>query len=150
MIEQELGFDNADWGLELDARGTVKNSVGVKVNERKVTERGLEFTATNSLLTTPPIPNVMELLKVDKIRPGIVGVDTVTALSAMTNHKILAVGGLPEGIRYTLKADRQSLTSTDSGAKWADGITLVRGADVDQVEELRKVIGEKNVMFFDQ
>ena len=54
--------------------------------------------------------------------------------------------GLPEG-RYTLAADNVEIHTADA-KEWGGGAFIDAGPDVDQAEELRRLLVEKNDLFF--
>ncbi len=54
--------------------------------------------------------------------------------------------GLPEG-RYTLAADNVEILTADT-KEWASGAFIDAGLDIDQAEEIRRLIMEKNELFF--
>ena len=54
--------------------------------------------------------------------------------------------GLPEG-RYTLAADNVEILTADT-KEWAGGAFIDAGLDIDQAEEIRRLIREKNELFF--
>jgi lysophospholipase L1-like esterase len=157
MIEQELGFPDAHWGVELEADGTLKRSLGIKIFEAKGTDRGMQFTGTNQFLTAPPPPSVANLIPTGRPdglifdnRFGRGDRDVTFALSAISPRRVMVVDGLEDSTYYSLECDGRSLANSQRGNRWARGSVLLRGADLEQVEELRKVIGEKNVLFFDR
>ncbi|MDP7293281.1 MAG: GDSL-type esterase/lipase family protein, partial [Verrucomicrobiota bacterium] len=54
--------------------------------------------------------------------------------------------GLPEG-RYTLAADNVEILTADT-KEWTSGAFIDAGPDIDQAEEIRRLIREKNELFF--
>jgi putative heme-binding domain-containing protein len=54
--------------------------------------------------------------------------------------------GLPEG-RYTLVADNVEIHTADA-KEWSGGAFIDAGPDIDQAEELRRLLVEKNDLFF--
>ncbi len=60
--------------------------------------------------------------------------------------RVLSVGGLPEG-RYTLTIDGKAVAAA-TAAEWAKGVTLDRGPDFEQAEQLRQAIVAKNRLYF--
>ena len=54
--------------------------------------------------------------------------------------------GLPEG-RYTLAADNVEIHTADA-KEWGGGVFIDAGPDIDQAEELRRLLVEKNDLFF--
>ena len=54
--------------------------------------------------------------------------------------------GLPEG-RYTLAADNVEILTADT-KEWTGGAFIDAGPDIDQAEEIRRLITEKNELFF--
>jgi hypothetical protein len=151
MIEQELGFADAGWGVELDAsgRGEVKNALGVKVHDAKVFGGGIDFIATNSFLPPPLIPHVAELIK--SPRDGQMDLDGLTALAAIKpNKNILIVSGLKDAVKYSINIDRDApvIQMAWTGAELAKGHVVMEAAGQNQVEQLRNTIADKNQMFF--
>jgi lysophospholipase L1-like esterase len=65
---------------------------------------------------------------------------------AAANLRRLQVGDLTPG-RYTLKIDDRPLL-TRTAEEWAAGVVLPPGPELAQVEQLRKTINEKNLLFF--
>ncbi|WZO99937.1 SGNH/GDSL hydrolase family protein [Isosphaeraceae bacterium EP7] len=59
----------------------------------------------------------------------------------------LAVKGLDDSAKYTLKVDGKALV-TANGKAWAAGIAIEGGPDAAQVETLRSTIGRKNSLYF--
>jgi lysophospholipase L1-like esterase len=62
------------------------------------------------------------------------------------NLRRLQIGELKPG-RYTLKVDERPLL-TRTAEEWAAGVVLPPGPELAQVEQLRKTINEKNLLFF--
>jgi lysophospholipase L1-like esterase len=86
------------------------------------------FTLTHETLPPPPPPAEMP------------------AGASLGDAPVLRVRGLAPGM-YRLKIDGQPVAEAPAAA-WAEGVKLVRGPEIDQVERLRQAIIEKNRQYF--
>jgi lysophospholipase L1-like esterase len=109
------------------APGSVTASKGTKVElGPDVSARwksGLTFTLTDDSLPSSPAP------------------------TGAPSGRALFISGLDDAAVYTLKSGGKELAKA-TGAKWADGIAMDGGPEVDQVEALRSTIGRKNSLYF--
>ena len=72
--------------------------------------------------------------------------DARRAGAAAPCGRVLAVHGLAAG-RYTLTVDGKAVAAAPAD-EWAKGVTLDRGPDFDQAEQLRRAIVAKNRLYF--
>lgn len=130
MVEDGLGLPPRGWTVAIDTGGQSHSGDGVRISEAKVDRSGGTFT-----------------VQIDRL--------PVTAPSAIPARDIpqsfrrsIAVTGLRSG-SYELNASDQSVAVASSNA-WADGMPLVGGPDAARAERIRRLITEKNRLYFHQ
>ncbi|MDR3618786.1 MAG: SGNH/GDSL hydrolase family protein [Paludisphaera borealis] len=128
---------DTDNGIHLTALGSwrLANSPGAsgpdagspyRIKNLKPSETGVNFVSDDSRLPTPPEPGPTR--------------------SSAENLRRLQITNLTPG-RYMLKIDGRPVLAKSAEA-WAAGVVVPPGPELDQVEQLRKTINEKNLLFF--
>ncbi len=131
---------NSPWRLELSlngselvatsAKGTAVIETGLAQGSTKDAWPGdLTWSLRDTSLPAPAFPG-------EGVKPDLASVPP----------RVLQVDGLPPG-EYQLLIDRQPIAA-GSAKEWADGVTIWRGPDFEQVEELRSAVINKNRWFF--
>jgi lysophospholipase L1-like esterase len=123
VLERALGPEPPPWRVEIEDNAKVRAAQGVKVLA------ACQFTMADTMLPLPPLP-----------RGGSARVSTSGP------ERRLIVTGLGAG-NYTLRIDGHPITRA-SAVQWAAGVNLQSGPEVEQVEQLRKKIVEKNLLYF--
>lgn len=123
-----LGYPDAPWSLDLDVKSGVYNAVNVSLQQWEASEHGHRWVLLDRYLPSP-FPPAMASPSPAELPYGrmhIRGLDPGT-------YQLL-VGGVP--------------VVTATAKQWEEGRPLSLRAGQDQVEELRKVIHEKNELYF--
>lgn len=108
--------------LELALDGTVVKSQGCRV--KRLDNRTMRYEVTDDYLPRPPAPEQTDML----------------------SDRIVKIAGLLPG-KHALAIDGRDVATADA-AQWAGGVPIVRGPEIDQVEQLRKTIQAKNLLYF--
>jgi lysophospholipase L1-like esterase len=126
-LEEGLGLKSRRWTITLPADGaTATLTIGPSLSH--VEYKPLRFDVTDAVLPLPRSP---------KDSPSVVMPDA---------KRVLLIGNLPDG-KHTLKIDgKEILTAT--AKEWAEGVTLDRGPEFEQAEQLRQAIVDKNRQYF--
>ena len=131
-VARGLALTPTPIGVTLDADGTVREAVGMKVDRMEVSDGGLAFVAKADRLPTAtssksagPEPN-----------------------DSQARFTRLAVEGLPTG-RYTLAVDGEKV-ATGSSRQWSKGVRLTAPSFPANVRtsELRRLVHRKNRLYF--
>ncbi len=128
-IEQGLGLEPRRWHIDVDARSQNVSARGTTIRQARFTPQGLGFRAQDDLLPLAPAP------------PGV-----PASVSDPLSPRVVRVFNLPAG-NYALEVDGHAVT-TATAQGWAAGVTLHAGPEVEQAEELRRLIVEKNQLYF--
>jgi len=126
-IEGGLGLTNGQWRVEIDAKTKTYQASGTEISKLQIAGSGIRFQSRDAMLPAPVFRKDESNVSVWKGR-------------------VLKVTGL-RPVRYVLKIDGRKVYE-HSHAFWERGWTLARGPELDQSEQLRSAIVEKNQEFF--
>jgi lysophospholipase L1-like esterase len=124
-----LGLTSS-WRIDFRDPDKLPQMRGVGVSNLKRANDGLTFTVLDEALPLVAPQPEPQATMVYKCAP----------------ERVLVVGKLPAG-RYNLSIDGQKVATGDADA-WARGVTLERGPEIDQAEQLRLAIIAKNRHYF--
>lgn len=127
VLERGLGLTRPSWRVEFPGNGQKPTTEGVTV--KQIEGKLWSFRVRDHTLPAPPPP-------VDGMPKGL--------LPAV--ERVLRVRGLRPG-SYTLAIDGKPV-ATATAAAWAAGVSLRRGPEFDQAEQLRRAIVAKNLLYF--
>ncbi len=116
------------WLVAANTDGTLERAEGTKVARLPFSDGTVRFETKDDLLPLSPGPK-----------------GATSSDRSGTPARTLKVGGLKPG-SYTLKIDGKPVMTADA-QEWANA-TLTHGPEFDQVEQLRGVINEKNLLYF--
>jgi lysophospholipase L1-like esterase len=119
VIENGVGLPTHPWHIDINADGKA-TAAGTRVE----ISGKLRFRVTDDVLPAPRPPTKA---------PG-------------ESHRMLRIHGLTTG-KYSLHIDGKPITVADAPT-WASGVNIVRGPELDQVEQLRQAIIAKNRLYF--
>jgi lysophospholipase L1-like esterase len=125
-LDEGLGHCEPTWKVQF-IKGKVAKSKGTDI--RMLTGPTLRWESKDALLPFPPAP--------DKNAKADLHADPVRSLQ---------VEGLTPG-KYALKIDGRAIL-TANAETWGRGVSLARGPEFDQVEQLRAAILAKNQLYF--
>ncbi|HEY7425994.1 MAG TPA: SGNH/GDSL hydrolase family protein [Gemmataceae bacterium] len=126
ILEEALGLPNADWLVEMNAKGKVEKAEGARVD--KIATGPLRFEVASDLLPFPPPPQE-EIVFTNRVFLSLLRVKT-----------------LPAG-EYILRIDG-TRKATMSEQEWAEGLRISSELGKMQVERLRQAIVAKNRLYF--
>jgi lysophospholipase L1-like esterase len=126
-LEQGLGHETMAWTITLPASDSAK-WVARGTTVSNVEYKPLRFDVTDMMLPVSPSPKDAPPVA----SPGL--------------QRALRITKLPDG-NYTLKIDGQEI-HTATAKEWAEGVTLRRGPEFEQAEQLRLAIVDKNRQYF--
>jgi hypothetical protein len=126
-IERNLGLPQAEWSVEIDARGRSYQARGTQLTDFQVSTSTVGFKSVDELLPGPAFRNRDGSLSV----PG---------------SRTLRISGLLPG-RYVLLIDGVPLYEL-SHTFWERGRVLPHGPEIKQTEALRDLIVRKSSTFF--
>jgi putative heme-binding domain-containing protein len=131
-IASGLGWPTESWVISLDARSGTSKAQGAKVGDILRQGGSLRFSALDDHICDVAGPS-----------------SSAKAATASGSHDhLLRVSGLGSG-RYGLKIDGAHVAE-GTASEWQRGITIHRGPQFNQAEELRQAILRKNVLYFDR
>jgi lysophospholipase L1-like esterase len=120
-----LGLDDAPLKIEIDRKGNITSSRGIRV--KCVCLEPFQFQVTRADLPKPPPP------------PS-------SAEYRESDGSGLHIRGLPPGNHRLVIDGKKALVATAD--MWQAGEEIATGPDVDQAERLRQAIVEKNLLYF--
>ncbi|MDR3638733.1 MAG: SGNH/GDSL hydrolase family protein [Isosphaeraceae bacterium] len=149
-LARQLGCLPEPWKARFHHNGRLGEVSGTSVTIDPAQPTGVHFRALDSTLPIPQKRRALDSLVINVVEP-----------------RTIVAEGLPDGA-YRLKIDQaqvglswnfdsHSLDSLRVGAKpatgpsapvWAKGVEVRTGPEYEQVERLRKVINEKNLLYF--
>ena len=112
-----------------DGKATA-TAAGAAVADLLATPSGVKCRVTVDLLPEPPRPAATE---------------PPTPLASRL--RLLRVAGLAPG-RYQLRVDGTPIAATGDAERWRQGIDVHLDAEIEQVEELRRHVVRKNLLYF--
>lgn len=127
-IEQALGLPARRWQIELDARDQNIAARGTTVSRAHFAPNKVTFAALDEQLPLAPPP-----------------ADAPPHVS-LSEVRVVRAFNLPSG-KYALKIGGAEV-AVGTAAEWAAGRPIAGGPDVEQAEQLRKVILAKNLLYF--
>jgi hypothetical protein len=137
LIEEALGLPRRGWSATIGPErhdgsedGASVVEAGASVIEAETNERGGTFT-----------------IEVDRLPVAVPASISASAIPE-AHRRQLTVPGLRDG-SYELAATGRTLV-TASSTEWSKGIGLASGPDIDQAEEVRRLIIDKNRLYFHQ
>lgn len=128
VIEERLGLLPRRWQIELDARDQNIAARGTTISRARFAPNKITFAALDEQLPLAPPP-----------------ADSPPAASTSESRIVTALVLAPG--KYSLKI-AGTVVATGTAAEWAAGIEIAGGPDVEQAEQLRKVILAKNLLYF--
>ncbi|WP_422930627.1 SGNH/GDSL hydrolase family protein [Singulisphaera sp. PoT] len=128
ILASELQPAASPWVVELKADGTLARAEGTKILKTQAASNGLIFQTQDATLPTPPAPK-----------------GTRAPAEGQGTARTLKVVGLPEGM-YSLTIDGKPVLKANAEA--LRNLTLNQGPEFAQVEALRTLINEKNLLYF--
>lgn len=128
VIEQALGLSPRRWQIELDTRDQNIAARGTTVSHARFAPNKITFAALDEQLPLAPAP-----------------ADSPQAASTSESRIVTALDLAPG--RYALKIAGKTV-ATGTATEWSAGIKIAGGPDVEQAEQLRKVILAKNLLYF--
>jgi hypothetical protein len=128
-IEKQLGLRPEPAQLTLNGDGKILSSHGVKVAAGQPGEKGVKLEVTSEHLPVPAAPAPLA-----KIAPS------------MEPAPVVQVTGLAPG-DWTLAIDGKPAV-TASASQWNSGVDINAGPDVEQVEKLRALFGQRNDLYY--
>ncbi len=128
VVEAALGLPARRWQIELDARDQNISARGVTISRARFAPARITLAALDAQLPLAPAP---------ADSPP----EVFIAEPRMVRAYDLAPG------KYTLRIDGVDV-ATGTAAEWAAGRQIVGGPDMEQAEQLRKVILAKNLLYF--
>jgi lysophospholipase L1-like esterase len=128
VIEGALGLPARRWQIELDARDENISARGMTVSRARFAPTRIAFAALDEQLPLAP-PPADAPLEVFIAEPRV-----MRAHNLAPGKYALRIGGVD--------------VATGTAADWAAGRQIVGGPDVEQSEQLRKVILAKNLLYF--
>jgi lysophospholipase L1-like esterase len=126
-LEQGLRLPEPIWRVQLKATGNVTAAEGAKI--KTLAGPGVQWQVTDAILPFPPAPDKNARLD-EKAEPV----------------RRLFIEGLALG-PHTLTIDGKAVATAEAVA-WAKGVALMRGPELEQVEQLREAILAKNLLYF--
>lgn len=128
IMENAMGYPARSWRVELHAAGGSPKAVGARITKFQARPGPgqnfeLRFQVTDEMLPLAPSP-----------------------LSGTTGGPTIRITGLNAG-RYTLKSDGATIATATDG-QWSQGVAVHSGPDIEQEEQLRKLVIAKNVQYF--
>lgn len=127
VIEQALGLPARRWQIEIDAKSRNIAARGAAISAARFAADRIKFSALDEQLPLPPAP------------PG-------AAVESAGGVRIVRVFNLPAG-KYALRIGG-AVVGEATFAQWAAGVPITRGPDFEQVEQLRRAILVKNLLYF--
>jgi lysophospholipase L1-like esterase len=126
-LEEGLGLKPLPWEVVRPAKkGADWFAQGTKLSLLEY--KPLRFDVTDTVVPLPSLPK------------------DSSAVVMPDNKRVLRISDLPDG-SHTLKIDgKEILTAT--AKEWAEGVTLDRGPEFEQAEQLRQAIVDKNRQYF--
>lgn len=129
VIEQALGLGGHRWRIEIDTRQRNISASGTTVSHASFAPTKISFEALDGQLPLPPAP-----------------IGSSPSAVASQGQRVLRVYDLPAG-NYVLKIVGEEIAQANA-QQWAAGVTIDRGPDVVQAENLRRTIVDKNQLYF--
>lgn len=127
-IEQALGLPARRWQIELDARDQNIAARGTTVSRARFTPNKIAFAALDEQLPLAPAPADAPH------QTSVADPRVVRAFNLSPGKYVLKIGGIEMAV--------------GTATEWAAGIHIAGGPDVEQAEQLRKVILAKNLLYF--
>lgn len=131
-IERAMGLAPLHWSVEVDAARPSNRQTLARLSSLDVRNADhVAFTLCDAVLPLSPAPPHAPADAAD-----------------LVPHRVLKVTGLAPG-RYVLKIDGERIVTADAAA-WAVGVTLTRGPEFFAAEKLRRLVVQKNALFFNR
>jgi hypothetical protein len=128
VVEQALGLPPRVWQIEIDAARDNIAARGTKVRNARFARDSIRLVVHDRLLPFPPPP------------------DDAPRESRLVAARTLRAFDLAAGT-YVLKIDGRQVAS-GTARQWADGVNLTDGPEFEQAERLRRLVVQKNELFF--
>jgi lysophospholipase L1-like esterase len=162
--DPKLQWHPTDDGIHLNEGGyrELGHAIGFRLGQEEVlgmagtitigSEGQLSETGHRQVSEIKPTAGGLRFVVLDRILPSPLGTDqrreTREGNTWAVNERFpdLRFSGLAPGT-YTLRIDGKTMARANA-ADWAKGIDLWAGPEREQVEQLRKTINEKNLIFF--
>jgi lysophospholipase L1-like esterase len=128
-IERQLGLRPESAQLVLSGDGKIVSSQGVKAAPVEPGQPGIRVEATRAILPAPATPAPL------------------TRITGLTDPVLVVqVRDLAPG-DWTLTTDGKPVM-TAPAAQWNSGIDITGGPDAEQVEQVRRLVGHRNDLYF--
>ena len=131
IIEEGLGLAPRGWALRVDVRAGEVDAEGARLSAVNVGEDGVTLELTPDLVSLPP--------------PEILAEDAVPAFHA----RRVTAAGLSEGA-FALTVEGEEIAAAADSISWSQGMSLARITTDRRAERLRRLIVEKNALYFHQ
>ncbi|MGI9174059.1 MAG: SGNH/GDSL hydrolase family protein [Rhodothermales bacterium] len=128
LVEKGLGLPARRWSVAVEVDGEQSETSGATASDVRVKQDGGTLAVQPAYMPMPPPPTLPTEAVPDVYRSE------------------LAVGGLRPG-GYALSALDDAI-ETASAEQWAGGVAIYRGPHAEQAEKLRRLIIEKNRLYF--
>jgi lysophospholipase L1-like esterase len=128
VIEQALGLPPRRWQIELDAANQNIAARGTTISRARFAPNKITFTALDEQLPLAPPPA------------------DAPPKTSVSDARVVRAFNLPPG-KYAFKIGGVDV-AIGTATEWAAGRPIAGGPDVDQAEQLRKVILAKNLLYF--
>ena len=128
-IESGLGLPKRRWQIEIDTRDQNIAARGTNVSHARFSATRVAFAAQDQQLPLglPPAGSPAES-------------------ASVAEPRVVRVFNLPPG-NYALKIGGSEVASAPA-ASWTSGVTIAKGPDFEQAEQLRREIVAKNLLYF--
>jgi hypothetical protein len=130
IVENALGLSPSGWSATVAADGKNGSADGASIVEAETNERGGTFT-----------------IQIDRLPVSVPGDVSGSAIPEAYRRQLI-VRGLRAG-SYELSVSGESV-ATASSEEWGNGIDIVFGPDISRAEEVRRLITDKNRLYFNQ
>ncbi len=130
-VAKNLGVSQERWSVDIDVKDKSYDAVGTMLSDIKIQEASVQFEATDIRLTNLAPPD-------DSPRGG----------RLVAPHDLVRVRGLAAG-KYGFRINEQPTIMADE-KQWSAGIYINRGEHLEQLQQLRAAIAEKNMLYFNR
>ena len=130
LIEEGLGLPPRHWSVAVENASPSAQAEGATVSDVRINQSGGTLAVQPAYVPVPPPATLPASAVPDVYRQR------------------LTVAGLRQPGRYALSADGDKPAEVASARAWARGVALRHGPGAEQAERLRRLITEKNRLYF--